>query len=326
MRFFWPAILASLMAPTAIAAEQPATTPFRSCINLGNALEAPAEGAWGYTVRARDLATIRSGGFDAVRLPVAVTNYLGPAPDYRLDPRLLQRVDEILTWAERERLIVLLDLHHVERIHDQPARETPRVVAIWRQLAEHYKARPESLYFEIINEPHGRLGGQLLVDFYAAVLPTIRATNPTRKIVVSGDRWGSIQGLDALTGLDPTNLIATFHYYDPFEFTHQGLWWGAFAPPLGAKWGGRQAYAKVDADMASAAAQARALGMPLLLGEFGVLRTVKTAQRASWTAAVRRSAERHAIAWCSWDFAGAFPAYDLTHERWIEPILDALKR
>ena len=50
--------------------------------------------------------------------------------------------------------------------------------------------------------------------------------------------------------------------------------------------------------MAAAAAKARALGMPLLLGEFGVLRTVKTAQRAPWTAATRRSAERHAIAWC----------------------------
>lgn len=326
MRAWLGALVALITAGWAHAADRAPTPPFRSCINLGNALEAPNEGAWGYFVRQRDLATIRKAGFDAIRLPVAFTNYVGPAPHYRIEPRLLKRVDQVLDWAEAEQLIVLLDLHHVDRVHDDPAGDTPRIAAIWRQLAERYKDRPSNVYFEVINEPRGRLAGQALRDLYATVLPIIRATNPTRTIVVSGDQWGSIKGLDALDGMDPTNLIATFHYYEPFAFTHQGLWWGDYSPPMGATWGGPDAHALLDADMAKAARKARALGMPILLGEFGVLRTVQLADRAPWTAAARKSAERHGIAWCYWDFAGAFPAYDLTREKWLSPIFDALKR
>jgi hypothetical protein len=48
--------------------------------------------------------------------------------------------------------------------------------------------------------------------------------------VVYGHHWGDNIGTD-FTSLDPTpylgdiNVLFTFHYYDPFAFTGQGLSW-----------------------------------------------------------------------------------------------------
>src|SRR5262245_44402948 len=39
-------------------------------INLGNALEAPREGAWGVTLKPHYFRAIKEAGFDSVRLPV----------------------------------------------------------------------------------------------------------------------------------------------------------------------------------------------------------------------------------------------------------------
>jgi len=41
----------------------------RRGVNLGNALEAPHEGDWGYTIAPDHLIAIAGAGFDGVRLP-----------------------------------------------------------------------------------------------------------------------------------------------------------------------------------------------------------------------------------------------------------------
>ena len=39
-------------------------------INLGNALDAPTEGAWGVTLKAQYFQAIEAGGFGSVRIPI----------------------------------------------------------------------------------------------------------------------------------------------------------------------------------------------------------------------------------------------------------------
>src|SRR4051794_5156336 len=46
-------------------------------INLGNMLEAPAEGEWGLTVRTEYLDLIRAAGFDSVRVPIRWSAHTG---------------------------------------------------------------------------------------------------------------------------------------------------------------------------------------------------------------------------------------------------------
>ena len=53
----------------------------------------------------------------------------------------------------------------------------------------------------------------------ADALPVIRASNPTRMIMVGPASWNNLNHLDRLTLPKDDRLIVTFHYYSPFEFT-----------------------------------------------------------------------------------------------------------
>src|SRR5262245_61215606 len=64
-------------------------------INLGNALEAPREGAWGVTLKAEYFAAIKKAGFATVRLPVKWSAHASSDAPYTIDPKFAERVD----WA-----------------------------------------------------------------------------------------------------------------------------------------------------------------------------------------------------------------------------------
>jgi endoglucanase len=124
------------------------------------------------------------------------------------------------------------------------------------------------------------------------------------------------------------NLLVTFHYYEPFHFTHQGATWvGEEIRKLhGVTWGSDQDRAVLSADFDKVAAWSAANHRPILLGEFGAYDKSGTPLdlRAAYTAGVRSEAERHGFGWAYWQFEGDFVVWDMPHQRWIEPILKAL--
>ncbi|MBU6372283.1 MAG: cellulase family glycosylhydrolase [Alphaproteobacteria bacterium] len=298
---------------------------FRRGIAIGNALEASYEGEWGYTIQRRHLEAIKRAGFDHVRLPVKFSGHLEAAPPFTIDPKFMLRLDEILRWMIEIGLICIIDVHHFDNISERPDIHEPRLIAIWRQVASRYAHLPNSIVFEVINEPRGLLIGERLRKMYRAVLAEIRPLNPTRPVILSGDRWGNSIGLPALMGMDDPYVIATFHYYAPGNFTHQGAWWDKNqSPKMGVKWGTAADVAKVKADIALAASRAQPLGMPVFLGEFGVINTIPDTERAPWIRTVRRAAEQHGMSWCIWQFVVSGHMYDLKTDTWSAPIYQAL--
>jgi endoglucanase len=77
-------------------------------------------------------------------------------------------------------------------------------------------------------------------------------------------------------------------------------------------------------DLERAAAWAAARDVPLVLGEFGTIDAAPMAERAAWAACVPAEAKRLGIAWCYWDFATEFGAYDVARGAWHEPLRAAL--
>jgi endoglucanase len=53
----------------------------------------------------------------------------------------------------------------------------------------------------------------------------VRRIAPRHTIIIGGAGWNSIEGLVKLGPLPDSNIIYTFHFYDPFLFTHQGAAW-----------------------------------------------------------------------------------------------------
>src|SRR5512138_522995 len=114
-------------------------------VNLGNLLDAsPDEGAWtgGQKIQPADFDLARAAGFDSVRLPVRFSAHAAATAPYAIDPAFLARVDEVVRWAMSRELRVVLVVHHYEELHKDPGAHRERFLAIWRQLAAHFKDQP----------------------------------------------------------------------------------------------------------------------------------------------------------------------------------------
>lgn len=302
----------------------PSSFAVKKCMNLGNALEAENEGDWGYAIRNKDFQILARADFDTVRIPIRWDIHTSHRSPYKIKPEHMARVKQVVAQANAAGLGAIIDVHHYEKIMRRPAREEARFLAIWTQIAAAFQTAPDNVYFEILNEPTLDITMSEVNALHAKIIPLIRKTNPTRKIILGGNSWNSIETMSAVRWPQDNNIVATFHDYGPHEFTHQGAEWSEPRMPLGHKWGGvsDQEELKSTYDLANAFHQRT--GIPVFVGEFGVINGVPQAQRNQWTKIRRQAMEASGFGWCAWDYAGAFDSYDPQTERWHPGVLDAL--
>ena len=288
---------------------------------------------------ARDIRLIKEMGFDHVRFTVEPAPLFDEAAPARLKRPYLARLDAALDALLAGGLAVVFDIHPSDEFKLRLRQDDRFVVAFtdfWRALARHLSARdPERLFLEILNEP-------MVEDPYrwmgiqAKAAASIREAAPRHTIVATGARWSAVDQLLLLEPLADRNVIYNFHFYEPHTFTHQGATWGAdywphlrglpypsspdaVAPLLPAvadatargalrqygeeRWGA----ARVEREIALAAAWGRRHNVPLTCNEFGAYRAYTPAEaRLRWLADVRSALEKHRIGWAMWDYAGSF--------------------
>jgi endoglucanase len=267
-----------LSAQETVAAMQPGW-------NLGNTFDAvgPDETAWGNPrVTQELLENLKAQGFKSLRMPVTWDLHIGPAPDYRIDPAWLARVQEVVGWALEDGFYVMLNMHHdswlwIERMPTQHDTVLARYSAVWTQVADAFRDASPKLLLESINEPRfaGSSGDAesmaLLDELNIAFHQIVRASgggNATRLLVLpslftSVDNQVWVDGLlDTLTALGDPNLIATFHFY--------GFW------PFSVNVAGFTRFdATVQQDLIDRFDRAFnsfvSAGIPVILGEYGLL-------------------------------------------------------
>jgi len=298
----------------------------KNCINIGNALEAPTEGDFdGYVIRPQDMQIIASAGFDTVRIPVRWDTHALIAPPYTIDRAYFDRVAEVIGQAQTQGLKVILDLHHFEDLLEDLDGNSERYLSLWEQIAGEFVNLADDVYFEPFNEPVNDGEMDKVNALYAQVYDIIRATHPTRPIILGGNRFNSIDTLgDVAFPIDP-NMVATFHDYSPFEFTHQGVQFGATPPPLGRTWGSAADYADLD-DVYTIAAtfQASTDEMPVFVGEYGVTSATAAADLVLWLTERRKRMDEQGIIGCAFNFTGVFGLYDTGTESWDDDALQAV--
>jgi len=182
-----------------------------------------------------DLRALKDAGFQTVRLPV------DPAPFFVFEGERREAVYRMLFEAVRRinaaGLNVVIDLHPNSR---HPAwgqhaviagADAPAFVAfngvvgeMARRLA---KLDQDRVALELMNEPRLQCRGeqqQRWETLLRQMIETARKQAPRLALVVTGACVSSADGLVALDpgALGDGNLIYTFHFYEPFSFTHQG--------------------------------------------------------------------------------------------------------
>lgn len=296
-------------------------------MNLGNALEAPNEGDWGVTLKSEYFDWIKNAGFNSVRIPIRwSTHALANAP-YTIHPNFLLRVDWAITQALSRNLAVVINIHHYEEIMQDPAAHKARFLALWEQLANHYRDQSSDIFFEILNEPNANLTTTIWNQYLQEAIAVIRQTNPTRTIIVGPAFWYNSSALNSLVlPADDKNIIVAVHFYSPFNFTHQGADWvpgsGAW---LGTTWSGTPAEQQaIQNEITLIANWGITNNRPMNIGEFGAYSAADIDSRARWTAFVARTAEAKDISWHYWEFIAGFGVYNSTTNDWNYPLLNAL--
>jgi endoglucanase len=123
------------------------------------------------------------------------------------------------------------------------------------------------------------------------------------------------------------NIIVTFHYYEPYQFTHQGVSWEKDSNDwLGKKWTGSDAEKQaVVKEFDIAADWAKQNNRPVNLGEFGVHKNADMDSRVRWTKFVTDTAVERGFSIHYWEFCAAeFGLYDQQTKSFRKPLLEAV--
>ena len=348
-------VLLMICEPNDLSAQE---APFQRGVNLTNWFQASGPRQVQYTKYGKeDLENIKSLGFDVVRLPINLHFMTSGEPDYLLDTLFLQYLGEVITWAEELELYLILDNHTFSVSEDTDPGVGSILNKVWGQMAQTFKDRSEYLCYEVLNEPHG-ISDALWNPIQQGVVETIRQYDTTHYIIVGPAGWNSYNNLEAMPVYNDDKLIYTFHFYDPFLFTHQGATWvspsmagienvpfpydavrmPAMPPDLAGTWVGNlfdqyQTAGTVQKireliDIAVAFRDQR--GVPLFCGEFGVYQPNSLEEhRVAWYKEVRTYLDSMHIAWTIWDYHGGFGLFEEEGEGLFDhdlniPLLEAL--
>jgi len=288
-------------------------------------------GEYGYWMEPRhsrfndsNLADIKAQGFQNVRIPQAFSNHLNP--DGTVDQRWLTKLDHIVHEATKDGLVVIIDNNNDAACEKRGEACLDLEANAWRQIASHYKNEPNTVIFELLNEPRGPLIHAWPTG-YRKMLAAIRETNPYRNVIIGSVPGYSFRYLSSTPfPAEDKHIIASIHYYEPTRFTNQGAPWMALKdrPAVGMRWGTPLEVSTIQADFDYMARWSTSTGRPLYIGEFGTLEFGSIKDRAFWAHTVAKAAESHGFAWSYWQFATSFGIYDYDTQSWQQPILDAI--
>lgn len=283
----------------------------------------------------QDFQNIKSLGCDVVRLPINLFYMTNGTPDYTIDPLMFEFLDQAANWAEELQMYLIIDNHTSDDLASKNSNLETVLLKVWTQVAEHYKNRSNYILYEVMNEPNGTLTTATWGSLQQKAINAIRVIDTKHTIVVGAAGFNTYNELAALPVYSDANLIYTFHFYDPFVFTHQGATWvtPSMAPlanvpfPYNAStmpttptslvgtWVGTAltnykndgTLAKVKSLIDIAAAFKTNRNVKVYCGEFGAyIPNSPNADRTYWYGEVRKYLEAKGIPWTTWDYQGSF--------------------
>jgi endoglucanase len=169
-----------------------------------------------------DFKLFKALGFKSLRLPVAFAFFeSGKIPL----ANVLMRIDEIIKQCRVYGIKLIIDYHYGELNDNNYLTETPRIINLWVLLAKKYlNESPENLFFELYNEPP-HMNPTVWKDAAYNIVTAIRKVDKKRTLIVGASNFNSIYELSRTVRMADENIIYTFHFYEPFLFTHQGADW-----------------------------------------------------------------------------------------------------
>ena len=164
----------------------------------------------------RHFQIVHDSGFSSVRIVLMAFRFMNEKNE--LPAGWFATLDGLVNEALAQKLTVIIDEHDYDACGRDVVACRPRLMAFWRQVAEHYKDAPGKVVFEILNEPNEAIN-DVWNDVHAEAWPS-SADNPTRNVIIGPPFWNNVGWLDELVlPKNDRHIIITVHYYLPMTFT-----------------------------------------------------------------------------------------------------------
>lgn len=290
--------------------------------NLGNTLDsiywtanptpAQLEVAWGNPITTKAMIDeIKKAGFNTVRIPTTWFQFTGEGPEYVIDERWMDRVQEVVDYVIDNDMYCILNTHHEgEWLKPLPENETmlvERVSKVWTQIGDRFKNYDERLIFEGLNEPRTEdsekqwSGGTAeeravlnkLLDAFVTTVRSTGANNEFRHLMVTPYAAGMYDSLLGFEIPDDDRIIVSVHNYFPYDF--------ALNINGTAEWGTPSEYSDVTALFDTLYNKYVSKGIPVVMGECGAMNKNNESTRAAWAEHFFGEAKKKGITCIWWD-------------------------
>jgi aryl-phospho-beta-D-glucosidase BglC (GH1 family) len=197
-----------------------------------------------------DIDSMKSWGFNSVRLPIHYNLYTLPVEKEPVKggntwlDKGFQITDSLLSWCKTNKMYLILDLHAAPggqgndvNISDgdttQPTlwaseENKQKTIALWKKLAERYANEPWIGAYDLLNEPNfgfedpvndkngiKEKKNEPLVHLLKEITSVIRQVDKKHIIIIEGNGWGN-----NYNGMLPpwdNNMVLSFHKYWNFN-------------------------------------------------------------------------------------------------------------
>ncbi len=287
-----------------------------------------------------DVELMQEMGFKTLRLPVCFEVWAGNTPPYLIDStHYFALIDSFILWTGQQGMNLIIDYHHGRLDSATLDTDLAKIQSIWEQIVARYSQASHSrVFFEVFNEPKN-LSTEQWKTAATAIIRSIHTIDPERMLIVGGSNWNSRWGLTQMGALPDSNVIYTFHYYDPMIFTHQGATWGGDAvattnipfpydagtmPPLNPittgtwgesdyntynVWGNKDS---LTSDIFAIKKWSNETQLPLFCGEWGSYKPFipNDGSRCRYTEAVKTALDSFMIPYSYWEWDMGFSLFD----------------
>lgn len=282
-----------------------------------------------------EMESMRKLGLRHVRLGIGPPEIFGDGYG-TLDVLKAGFIDKAIARFLKHDIAVVVDLHNEDRSYVEGKSEGERLVANWVAFAKHLsKTDPNRVFLELVNEP---VFGGKEQDWFALqrqLVREVRKVAPKHTLILTGPNWGGPAGLAKLVPVDDDNVVYSFHFYEPYVFTHQGATWAGptYRPLRGVPYpsdpeqieplleglpkGSREALEQYGSDrwdatllkekFSVATDWGKRHGVPLYCGEFAVLpKFAKPEPMANWYRDMGDLLDESKVGWAVWGWDEPF--------------------
>ena len=249
-------------------------------INLGNTFDCfncgadNFESGWGNPATTEDMIkAMKKAGFDSVRIPV--TWYEKMDSNGTINPAYLARVKEVVKYCTDNGMYAIVNIHHDGTSGNwltQGINAKDKFISTWKQIGEYFADCDDKVVFESLNEVEKE--NSEIMQLNQIFVDTIRGlggNNADRLLLVPASNNNTSKAIDNSFSApnDPADKIAvSVHYYEPTTFcvAEAGATWG-----YESEWGTDLEKAVVGADFKKLEDKFLSQGIPVIIGEYGVL-------------------------------------------------------